>query len=62
MDLSERDRAACERICGEGGLRGWHRMAPEMCPLKLKEWKNPRLAPILRPPRAGEGKDGRQQP
>lgn len=32
----------CERICGESGKRGFHRIAPVMCPLKEDEWKSPK--------------------
>lgn len=39
----ERDHAECARICGERGERGMHSIAPEMCPVQLKFWKNPRL-------------------
>ena len=41
----EEKQAACERICGEAGKRGMHRIAPVMCPLKLDEWKHPKRKP-----------------
>jgi hypothetical protein len=41
----EEKQAACERICGESGKRGMHRIAPEMCPLQLDTWKNPPRKP-----------------
>jgi hypothetical protein len=33
-------QAECERICGEAGKRGMHRIAPVICPIKQDEWKN----------------------
>ena len=35
----------CERICGEAGVRDMHRCAPEMCPILLDQWRNPKLKP-----------------
>lgn len=35
----------CERICGEAGKRDMHRSAPEICPILLAQWKNPKLVP-----------------
>jgi hypothetical protein len=32
----------CERICGESGKHGMHHAAPEMCPIQLAMWKNPK--------------------
>jgi hypothetical protein len=32
----------CERICGESGKHGIHHAAPEMCPIQLAMWKNPK--------------------
>lgn len=29
----------CERICGDAGKRGMHRMAPELCPILWDEWR-----------------------
>jgi hypothetical protein len=38
-------KAECERICGESGKRGMHRIAPEMCPIQRDEWLNPKRRP-----------------
>jgi hypothetical protein len=35
-------QAECERICGESGKHGMHRIAPVICPIKEDEWKNPK--------------------
>jgi len=37
----EQKKAECQRICGDAGQRGIHRIAPEMCPVELDRWKNP---------------------
>lgn len=34
-------KAECHRICGNAGERGMHKIAPEMCPIRLDEWKKP---------------------
>ena len=41
MNDTEKQRE-CERICGESGKRGIHRIAPEICPLELDRWRNPK--------------------
>ncbi len=44
QELTEEEkRAACERICGESGKRGIHRIAPVRCPIEDMYWKNPKL-------------------
>ena len=39
---SQEKKAECERICGDAGKRGIHSSAPEMCPVLLDMWKNPK--------------------
>ncbi len=35
-------KAECLRICGPNIHPSFHKMAPEMCPIKLDEWKHPK--------------------
>lgn len=41
----EEKQSECERICGDAGKRGMHSIAPELCPIKEDEWKNPKRKP-----------------
>lgn len=41
--LTEAEKfAECLRICGPNVGIDMHRMAPEMCPIKLEQWHNPK--------------------
>jgi hypothetical protein len=41
----EEKQKECERICGEAGKRGMHRIAPVICPIKQDEWLNTKRRP-----------------
>lgn len=44
----QKKQEECERICGDAGKRDIHRSAPEMCPILLERWQNPKLVPKRR--------------
>ena len=41
--LSPEELAGCQKLCGEGASRGMHRMAPDICPVLLAAWRNPKM-------------------
>jgi hypothetical protein len=42
---NEDKQKECDRICGDDGKHGMHSIAPELCPIKEDEWKNPKRKP-----------------
>ena len=41
----------CLRICGKNVTPETHRIAPEICPIALMYWRNPKTKPALTAPR-----------
>lgn len=48
--MTEQEKqAACLRICGPNVHPKFHRIAPEICPFKLDEWRGIRAKPENQP-------------